>query len=131
AIFSSAHTYVSASWYKDQQQASTWNYQAVHAKGKLQFLNEEALLNILQRLTSHFENNSLSPSLVEHLSPEYVSRLMKAIVAFEMEVTAIDHVFKLSQNKDKENYQKVIEQLEKGDIEAQQVASVMKKNGKL
>ncbi|MCW3110891.1 MAG: hypothetical protein JWQ09_5397, partial [Segetibacter sp.] len=42
AIFSSAHTYVSASWYKDQQQASTWNYQAVHAKGKLQFLNEEA-----------------------------------------------------------------------------------------
>src|SRR5215217_8782062 len=43
AIFTGPHTYVSASWYKDQQQASTWNYQAVHAKGKLQLLNEGAL----------------------------------------------------------------------------------------
>src|SRR3954462_5856417 len=29
AIFSASHTYVSASWYKDQKQASTWNYQVV------------------------------------------------------------------------------------------------------
>src|SRR3954471_19898237 len=27
AVFAGPHTYVSASWYKDQKQASTWNYQ--------------------------------------------------------------------------------------------------------
>jgi transcriptional regulator len=55
AIFTGPHTYVSASWYKDQKQASTWNYLAVHAKGKLLFLNEDALLDILKRITAHFE----------------------------------------------------------------------------
>ena len=35
AVFSGAHTYVSASWHKSQPVASTWNYQAVHAQGTL------------------------------------------------------------------------------------------------
>ena len=30
----------------------------------------------------------------------YVKQMMKAIVAFEIEITAVEHVFKLSQNKD-------------------------------
>lgn len=130
AIFSSAHTYVSASWYKDQKQAGTWNYQAVHVKGKLQFLQDEALLDILHKLTAHFENNPSSPSLVEHLSTEYVSKLMKAIVAFEIEVTGIEHVFKLSQNKDNESYRNIITELQKGDDEAQNVALTMQERMK-
>lgn len=128
AIFSSSHTYVSASWYQDQKQASTWNYQSVHAKGKLRFLNDESLLAILKRTTAHFENNPSSPALVEHLAADYVDRLMKAIAAFEIEVTEIGHVFKLSQNRDKESYLNIIEELSKGDAQAQQVASVMKRN---
>lgn len=128
AIFSGAHTYVSASWYKDPQQAATWNYQAVHAKGKLRFLDDDALLDILHKLTAHFENNPSSPSLVEHLPTEYVNRLMKAIVAFEIEITEIAHVFKLSQNRDKESYQNIIRHLYNGDSDARQVASVMEKN---
>ncbi len=125
AIFTGPHTYVSASWYKDQKQGGTWNYQTVHAKGRLQFLNDDGLINILQRLTAHFENNPSSPSLFEHLSPEYVSRLMKAIVGFEIEVTHIDNVFKLSQNRDKESYQNILHQLKKGDEAARQVAQIM------
>jgi len=130
AIFSGVHTYVSASWYKDQKQASTWNYQAVHAKGKLQFLNDEFLINVLKRITAYFENNPASPSLVEHLAPEYVNKLMKAIIAFEIEVTELGHVFKLSQNKDKESYQNIVSQLSKGDVEAQQMGLVMKQNSR-
>jgi transcriptional regulator len=127
AIFSGAHAYVSASWYPNPQQASTWNYQAVHAKGKLQFLNEDSLLNILHRLTAHFENDPASPSLVKNLSENYVSRLAKAIVAFEIEVTEIAHVFKLSQNKDTASYTNVIDHLKEGDSEAKLVAGMMEK----
>ena len=36
-VFSGAHTYVSASLYENKQQASTWNYMSVHAKGELVF----------------------------------------------------------------------------------------------
>lgn len=127
-IFSGAHTYVSASWYKDQQQASTWNYQAVHATGKLKFLDAEALQNILHRLTEKFENNVSSPSLVKNLPAEYITRLMKAIVGFEIEVTDIAHVFKLSQNRDTESYQSIINHLDQGDSDARQIASIMQKN---
>lgn len=130
AIFTGPHTYVSASWYKDQKQAGTWNYLAVHAKGKLLFLNEDALLDILKRITAHFENNPSSPSLFEHLAPEYINRLAKAIIAFEIEVTEIAHVFKMSQNRDKESYQNIVENLQKGDYEAQSVAAIMEKNKK-
>lgn len=128
AIFTTAHAYVSASWYKEQKQASTWNYQAVHASGRLTFLNEESLLNILKRITAHFENNPSSPSLVEHLAPEYLNKLMKAIIAFEIEVTEIGHVFKLSQNRDEESYANIIDELSKRDAEAQQMATIMKQN---
>lgn len=130
-IFTGPHTYVSASWYKDPKQGGTWNYQTVHAKGNLQFLEEESLLNVLKRLTAHFENNPSSPSLFEHLAPEYVNKLIRAIVAFEIEVTEIGHVFKLSQNRDEESHANIITQLSKGDVEAQQMALIMKQNSTL
>jgi transcriptional regulator len=129
-IFSGAHSYISASWYKDQQQVSTWNYQAVHAKGKLRFLDDDALLDILQRLTRHFENDPASPALVENLPVEYVSHLSKAIVAFEVEVSEVGHVFKLSQNRDEESYRNIINHLNDGDCMAKLLASVMEENRK-
>jgi transcriptional regulator len=128
AVFSSAHSYVSASWYSDPKQASTWNYQAVHAKGRLRFLDDNKLLDVLKRLTTQFENNPTSPSLVEHLSTDYVGRLMKAIVAFEVDVYFLDHVFKLSQNRDEESYSNIVENLETGDVEAREVAAAMREN---
>jgi len=130
AIFTGPHTYVSASWYSNQKQGSTWNYLTVHAKGVIHFLDEEALLNVLKRTTARFENNVNSPSLVEHLDPAYIKRLIKAIVAFEIRVKEVDHVFKLSQNRDEESYSNILSQLQKGDSDAKQVATIMKQRKK-
>ena len=127
AIFTGPHAYVSASWYTNKKQASTWNYLTVHAKGLLKFLGEDDLIKVLHTTTAHFENNPASPSLVPHLEEDYVQRLMKAIVAFEIEVTEVDHVFKLSQNRDEESYQSIISNLKQGDEGAVQIAEVMKK----
>ena len=112
-IFSGNHAYVSATNYTQQNTASTWNYKAVHAKGLMKFLGEEELLKLLSKLTKHFENDNQSPALVEKMKPEYIQPMLKAIVAFEIEVTALDHVFKLSQNKDESTQNKIIQQLEK------------------
>ena len=128
AIFSGAHTYVSASWYSDQQIGSTWNYQAVHAHGILNFKDENFLHNLLTQLTEKFENNPYSPSLIQKLDEHYVSTMMKAIVGFEIEITAIEHVFKLSQNRDEKSYENIIEQLQKGSEDAKQVALTMQQN---
>lgn len=124
-LFTGAHTYVSASWYSDPVQASTWNYQSVHARGTLQFLSEDRLRNILDELTSLFEGNDQSPSLFKHLSGEYINRLIKAIIGFEIKVESIDNVFKLSQNRDEKSFHTIIEKLREGDADAKHVAAQM------
>lgn len=128
AIFSSAHSYVSASWYSIKNVAGTWNYQAVHANGILSFKDDAFLYSLLTKLTEKFEANPHSPSLVAGMSEKYVSDNMKAIVGFEIELTNIEHVFKLSQNRDEKSYDNIIQQLEKGDEDAKNVAERMKGN---
>jgi transcriptional regulator len=127
AVFTGAHTYVSASWYSNKQQASTWNYMSVHAKGTLRFLDEQALLGVLKRTTNHFENNPHSGSNFEDLQEEYVQRLVTAIVAFEVEVNQIDNVFKLSQNRDEKSYHNIIGKLEEQGADANEIAGEMKR----
>ena len=118
---------MSASWYKDQQQASTWNYMSVHAKGVLRFLDEQALLDVLKRTTNHFENNPHSPSNFEQLPSDYVHHLARAIVAFEIEVTEMVGIFKLSQNRDDTSYQQIIDTLGKsGNPDAKEISEIMK-----
>ena len=127
AMFTGAHTYVSASWYKEKNVASTWNYISVHARGTLQFLHEESLFRILKETTAHFENDPNSPASYDKLPTAYIQKLSKAIVAFEIPVQQIDNVFKLSQNHHRENQVAIIENLSKQDADAQQIAKEMGK----
>lgn len=99
-LFTGNHAYVSASWYTDPQVASTWNYKALHAKGFIRFMDSDGLYDLLVELTNHFEGTENSPASVKYLSKEYVVNNMKAIVGIEIEITTIEHVFKLSQNRD-------------------------------
>lgn len=127
AIFSGPHAYISASWYTNPQTASTWNYMAVHARGQLRFLADEALFQVLEETTLHFENNPASPALVSQMPKHYMEAMMKAIVAFEMEVTAIDHVFKLSQNRDQASFERIIRELKAQGGESALVAEEMER----
>lgn len=127
-VFTGAHTYVSATWYSNPHQASTWNYMSVHVKGTLRFLDEEGLREVLEKTSLHFENNNEHSSTAFHnLSDDYTSKLMRAIVAFEVRVESIDTVFKLSQNRDKESYQNIIEKLEGQEGNAKAIADEMAK----
>lgn len=124
-VFTGAHTYVSASWYTNPQVASTWNYMSVQAKGTLRFLPEADLIEILKQTTARFEDNAHSPALFDNLPQDYVARLVKAIVGFEIDVTEVAHVFKLSQNRDATSYGNIISSLQHGDADAQQIATEM------
>jgi len=125
-VFTGNHTYVSATWYTDPHQASTWNYMSVHVKGQISFLDENALVDILKKTSLHFENgNSNSSTVYENLPEDYRNHLIKAIVAFEVEVESIENVFKLSQNRDKESYQHIIEKLKNQDADGKVIAEEM------
>ena len=128
ALFTGAHCYVSASWYTEPKTASTWNYMSVHARGKMIFLDEAALLTVLKRTTDHFENNEHSAAGFDQLPMDYVLKLSKAIVAFDIEVEDIQNVFKLSQNRDEKSYRNIIDKLEDmTDEGSRTIAAEMKK----
>jgi transcriptional regulator len=127
-VFTGAHTYVSATWYSDPHQASTWNYMSVHAKGIIKFLGEEELISVLKKTSLHFENNNKqSTTVFDNLPKDYTDRLMKAIVAFEVEVTDLQNVFKLSQNRDRKSYETIKENLGAQAGEAEAIADEMEK----
>ena len=126
AVFTGPHTYVSASWYTDKQQGSTWNYMTVQAKGEMNFLQEEDLLGVLNALTSQYEEKD-SPALYKHIPEEYIVRMAKAIVAFDIKVTAVEHVFKLSQNRDKQSFDTILGKLNEGSAGAKAIAEEMNK----
>jgi len=128
AVFTSPHVYVSATWYDNPHQASTWNYMSVHAKGTIRFGNKEDLIAILKRLTLHYENNNTASTTVfDNLTPEYTEPLLKAIVAFEVEVVSIDNVFKLSQNRNEKSFQNIMDKLNEQGNDGKFIAAEMKK----
>lgn len=126
-LFTGPHTYVSASWYTDPRQGSTWNYLTVQVKGQIRFLPEADLRQILRDTTTHFEGGANTPGAYAALPEAYIEKLVKAIVGFEITVTAIDNVFKLSQNRDEDSYHNIIGKLKEGDTAAQQIAAEMEK----
>lgn len=126
-IFNGPHAYISASWYTKPHTASTWNYMTVHARGNLHFTDTPKLLQILQRTQDHFENNPDSGVNFKDLPDEYIQRLIGAIAGFEIKVETLDHLFKLSQNRDQESYQNIIDKLHIQGGEAAGVAAEMQK----
>jgi transcriptional regulator len=127
ALFTGPHVYVSGTWYiGNPQQASTWNYISVHARGKLSFLPEENLIGFLKKLSLHFENgNTASSTIYDNLPDEYKLKLVKAIVAFEIEVTELENIFKLSQNRDETSYDNIVAELKKQQGHAREIGEFM------
>jgi transcriptional regulator len=131
AVFTGHNIYVSGTWYTNPYTPSTWNYMSVHAKGIIRFLDDDGLIDALRMTTLYFENyNQQSTTIYDNLPGEYTQRLMKAIVAFEIEVTELDTVFKLSQDRDAASYHNIIKQLRQKGESGQVIADEMEKRTK-
>ncbi len=128
AVFTGHHTYVSGTWYSNPHIPSTWNYMSVHAKGTIKFLDDNALEDVLRKVSLHFENfNKDSSTIFDNLPKEFIQRAMPYIVAFEIEITEMDTVFKLSQDRDYVSYKNIIAKLKQQDESGQVIAAEMEK----
>lgn len=124
-IFSAPSAFVSANWYTTKNMGSTWNYQTVHASGKMEIKDEAHLRQLLTDLTLHFEKDINAPTQVKNLSEEYMQQNMKAIYSFEIVVQDLQHVFKLSQNRDEASQANIQAELNKGDAACKYMAAAM------
>jgi len=109
-VFQGPHAYVSPSWYSSPG-VPTWNYAAVHLRGKPRLFESETELEALvERLTPVFESQMPNPWKPD-LAGERRTRLLDMIVGFEIEVTDVQAKFKLSQNRPPEDQRSVVGKL--------------------
>lgn len=126
AVFTGKHTYVSGTWYSNPHTPSTWNYMSVHIKGKIRFVEGKAVEDVLQMTSLHFEdNNPDSATVFENLPADFRERAVKMIAAFEIEVTDLDTVFKLSQDRNEESYHNIIQKLRRQNEDGRVIAEEM------
>jgi len=111
-VFNSPYAVIDASWYENPTQASTVNYMAVHAKGKISFTDEAGTYDAIRQLTNKHIGTD-APGAFTKMPEEYVNAMLKAIVGFRIEVESLENVFKLSQNRNAADQQNIIAQLEK------------------
>jgi len=125
--FQGPHAYISSSWY-EQENVPTWNYQAVHVYGAAVIMDVEELKEDLTMLLQKYEKHRESPVLWEKLSPQLLEKELKGIVGFKIKVQEIQAVDKLSQNRNEEDYQNIVNKLyEEKDMNSQQIAQVMER----
>ena len=56
-IVSGPHGYISPDWYGVEDQVPTWNYVAVHLRGQVRLLSDEAMRDHVDALSGQFEGD--------------------------------------------------------------------------
>jgi transcriptional regulator len=131
AIFMGPHSYVSPSWY-NHRNVPTWNYKAVHLYGKATLLQGEKLEAMLRKLMSRYETmHAVKPQAYDETPANILETDFKGLVGFEIKVERIEAASKLSQNRDPESHQSIIEHLKKMEAyDAKRIAEEMEKTPK-
>ncbi len=127
-IFTEPHAYISPKHYEKEENVPTWNYIAIHAYGKAVIIEEEdKKAELLKHTIESYDTGYLQQW--EKLSDHYKSKMMKGIVAFEIEVTDLQAKKKLSQNKSEIERENIINSLSKStDSNEREIAAYMNKS---
>jgi transcriptional regulator len=104
-IFRGKESYISPNWdpskHETHRQVPTWNYEVVHAHGRLRVRDDEKFLRgVLARLTRVHEAQEPRPWKMGDSAPEYIDMMLRAVVGLEIDITALEGKSKLSQNRE-------------------------------
>lgn len=110
--FTGAHGYVSSSWY-EQEEVSTWNYQAAQLKGECAVLDQDELMEDLKRLTDQYEKGENARTF-DTLS-EDVLKQAKGVIGYKVKVREAGLKYKLSQNRSDKDYKNIVLNLRESD----------------
>ena len=124
--------YVSPDWYEaGNDLVPTWNYVAVHLRGRLRLRPEETLRPHLDALAAQFEHRlqPKPPWRTSKVSAPQLHAMMRAILPIELVVESVDGTWKLNQNRTDEARLNAARHLETGGIgmEAARLAGLMRK----
>ncbi|WP_395576990.1 FMN-binding negative transcriptional regulator [Streptomyces sp. BK79] len=98
-VFQGSHGYISPTVYDRVPAAPTWNFSAVHVRGRIRLLDPgEPALKVVRRTVSALEGRfGQGWDMTESLP--YFRKIVPGVGAFEIEPEAVDSIFKLSQDQ--------------------------------
>ncbi|WP_280539014.1 FMN-binding negative transcriptional regulator [Chromohalobacter sp. 11-W] len=111
-IFHGPQAYITPSWYPAKREhgkvVPTWNYQVVHAHGRLRLIDDPHwLVETVTALTERFEGKRERPWRVEDAPDDYIAAMCRAIVGIEITVDRLEGKRKASQHKPVEERQAI------------------------
>lgn len=131
-IFRGAQAYISPNWYPSKHEAHrqvpTWNYEVVHAHGRLTVHDDDRYVRgVVARLTRHHESSQPKPWKMGDSPPDYIDTMLRNIVGIEVAVTSLVGKVKLGQNKEVRDRVGAAEGL--AAVGEDELASAMRKAG--
>jgi transcriptional regulator len=104
-IFRGAEDYISPNWYPSKHESHrlvpTWNYEVVHAHGRIAVRDDEAFVRgVVARLTRRHEAAEPKPWKMGDSAPDFIDGMLKAIVGIEIAIDRLEGKAKLSQNRE-------------------------------
>ena len=114
-IFQGPHGYVSPRWY-DHVNVPSMNYLAAHAYGKPRLVEEvDEVYQMLKRQIETHEGENIGAYNIELLPEKFLKAEIRGIVGVEIAITRLEASFKLSQNRDENNYRNILAELGKSE----------------
>ena len=117
-IFKGEDGYISANYYPskfdDHKKVPTWNYQAVHIYGNITyFTDNKSKLSAVGMLTKINEKKANGDSgwKMSDAPKEYLMDQLKDLIVFEIDISKIQAQSKLSQNREKRDFDSVVKNL--------------------
>jgi transcriptional regulator len=115
-IFHGPNEYISPSYYKNLGHVPTWNYVVVEVTGRALIYHERDQKELkLQHAVKTYEAQNKTLWNYE-LSIDKRNRLLDMIVGIDVEIEIISAKFKLGQNRDDEDYQKLLTHMQGREI---------------
>lgn len=113
AIFHGPDAYISPSWYPTKAETGkvvpTWNYAVAHAYGTLRVVDDTSWLRgHLEELTAHNEAAFPESWQLDDAPPDFIGKMIDAIVGIEIVITRLVGKWKTSQNQPAQNQKGVI-----------------------
>jgi len=131
-VLSGAEAYVTPAWYPSKAEhgktVPTWNYEAVHIAGRVEWFDDAARLEAVVRDLSHVhEHDRAEPWAIGDAPRAYIEALLRGIVGVTLHATRIEAKRKLSQNKSEADFVGVMRGLAaSGDAAQAEVAALMR-----